>query len=450
MRISRVIGAAFATTLVAGSLVACSSDNTNEADPTEGGGGNTTACAPSGEDVVNLEFTSWIPGIEESAAVWNKENPDIQVKVTTGPNGNGGTYQNFFNQLKAGNAPDLGQIEYDALASFRVQDGLVDIGGCDIVAESKDKFIPWVWDQVSFGEDGSAFAVPQDTGPMALFYRVDLFEEAGIPVPTTWEEYASAAEKIAAEGGKITNFSTADINQFAGLAWQNDAKWFSTDESGWNVSIADDATLEVADYWQELIERDLVASYPAWTDEWNNAYNSSEVWTWVSAVWGANTIADGAPDTAGNWGVAPMPQWDAAKPAAGNWGGSSIAVLKGSKYPYEAAKFATWLNTSEESLTILADLAKIYPATVDGLKLPILTEGVEFYGDQVIWDVFAEASSQVPTDFSWGPTMTDTYAAISDGFKSVVTGGMTASEAIKAGQESTVATLKSQSITVNE
>lgn len=446
MRISRVIGAALAATLAAGTLVACATDSSEN----DTANSDAAACAPSGEDVVNLEFTSWIPGVEDVAAVWNEQNPDIQVKVTTGPNGNGGTYQNFFNQLKAGNAPDLGQIEYDALASFRVQDGLVNIGACDIVADSKSKFIPWVWDQVSFGEEGSAYGVPQDTGPMALFYRADLFEEAGIAVPTTWEEYADAAEKIAAEGGKITNFSTADINQFAGLAWQNNAKWFSTDDSGWNVTIAGDETLEVANYWQDLIERDLVASYPAWTDEWNNAYNKSEVWTWVSAVWGANTIADGAPDTAGKWAVAPMPQWDAANPTAGNWGGSSIAVLKGSKYPYEAAKFATWLNTSEESLTMLADLAKIYPATTDGLTLPVLTEGVEFYGDQVIWDVFAQAANQVPSGFAWGPTMTDTYANISDGFKSVVTGGSTVGAAIEAGEAATKSTMKSQSITVNE
>ena len=65
-----------------------------------------------------------MPGIDKVVDMWNKENPDIQVNVQTGPNGNGGTYKNFFNQIKAGNAPDLGQIEYDALPNFRVQDGL--------------------------------------------------------------------------------------------------------------------------------------------------------------------------------------------------------------------------------------------------------------------------------------------------------------------------------------
>ncbi len=122
------------------------------------------SCEPS-TGKVNLDFTSWIPGIEDVVDVWNEENPDIQVKVQTGPNGNGGTYQNFFNQLKAGNAPDLGQIEYDALPNFRVQDGLTDLAACDDVLDAKDEFVDWTWGQVSFGEEDAVYAIPQDAGP---------------------------------------------------------------------------------------------------------------------------------------------------------------------------------------------------------------------------------------------------------------------------------------------
>ena len=111
-------------------------------------GTDAAACAPS-KGKVDLTFTTWIPGMEDTVAVWNKANPDIQVKVQTGPNGNGGTYQNFFNQLKAGNAPDLGQIEYDALPNFRVQDGLMDLAACDGVLDAKSDFVDWTWGQVN-------------------------------------------------------------------------------------------------------------------------------------------------------------------------------------------------------------------------------------------------------------------------------------------------------------
>ncbi|MDE0547595.1 ABC transporter substrate-binding protein [Microbacterium sp. C7(2022)] len=413
------------------------------------GGADAAACAPADGDVT-LEFTSWIPGIEDVAAMWNEENPDIQVEVQTGPNGNSGTYQNFFSQLAAGNAPDLGQIEYDALSSFRVQDGLEDLAACEDVVAAESEFIPWTWGQVTLGSEDAVYGIPQDSGPMALFYRADLFEENGIEIPTTWEEYKEAAVKVRDAGGYITNFSTADINQFAGFVWQANGDWFTNDGDQWTVDLTGDESTTVADYWQELLDEDLVATYPAWTEEWNNAYNSGEVWTWNSAVWGANSIASGAPDTAGSWAVAPSPQWEAGGTSSGNWGGSSIAVFKGTDHLYEATKFALWLNTSDEALTALNESANIYPATTDGLTLPSLQEGVEFYGGQKIYDVFAEAAAQVNPDFVWGPTMTQTYADVSDGFQKAVTGQGTLLDALASAQESTISTLKAQSIPVAE
>jgi multiple sugar transport system substrate-binding protein len=389
-----------------------------------------------------------VPDIQKVVDVWNKANPAIQVKVQTGPNGNGGTYQNFFNQLKAGNAPDLGQIEYDALPSFRVQDGLTDLAGCSDVTGARGQFVDWTWNQVSFGEPGHVYAIPQDAGPMALFYRKDLFEKNHIPVPATWQEYADAAVKVKAAGGSITNFSTSDINQFAGLAWQAGAHWFANDGQNWTVSMTDPATTKVAAYWQDLIDSKLVSAVPPWTDEWNNAYNEGKDWTWVSAVWGANSISSGAPKTSGKWAVAPMPQWTAGDQVAGNWGGSSTAVFKGSKHPYEAAKFALWLNTSSEALTALNKVANLYPAAKSGTALPALSEGVPFYGNQKIYDVFSSASGQVKPDFTWGPTMTQTYADASDGFKAAVSGSGTLLKALTDAQASTIQTLKSQSIPV--
>lgn len=410
---------------------------------------DAAACTPTDGDVT-LEFTSWIPGIEDIVSVWNEENPDIQVSVQTGPNGNSGTYQSFFSQLKAGNAPDLGQIEYDALSSFRVQDGLENLAACEDVVAAAEEFIPWTWNQVTLGSADGVYGIPQDSGPMALFYRSDLFEANGIEVPTTWAEFKDAAVKVRATGNYITNFSTADINQFAGLVWQNDGDWFSNGGDAWTVNFTGEPSQTVAEYWQELIDEDLVATIPGWTEEWNNAYNSSEVWSWPSAVWGANSIASGAPDTAGNWSVAAMPQWEEGGSAAGNWGGSSVAVFKGTEHLYEATKFALWLNTSDEALTALNTTANIYPATTAALELDALKQGVDFYGGQPIYDVFAEAAEQVNPDFVWGPTMTQTYSDISDGFQGAVTGQGTLLKALESAQQSTISTLEAQSIPVAE
>jgi multiple sugar transport system substrate-binding protein len=429
-------------------LAACGGDDSGTGDGAGGGSGEAAACEPSDGDV-SLTFFSWVPGIEGVVDQWNEQNPEIQVDVQTGPNGNSGTYQNFFNQLAAGNAPDLGQIEFDALPNFRVQDGLTDISGCEGVGEAMDGFVDWTVTQVELGEEGSVYAIPQDTGPMAMFYREDLFTEAGIEVPTTWEEFAAAAEQVREQDGYITNFSTADVNQFAGLVWQTDDTWFDAQDDQWQVTFDSEGSMQVAEYWDGLIDGDLVSTHPGWTSEWDNAYNTGQAWTWISAVWGANSLMTGAPDTEGDWRVAPMPTWG-EEAVAGNWGGSTTAVFNGSEHPYEAAQFALWLNSSEEANEALLDAANLYPATTTGQQLPALSEGVDFYGGQAIYEVFTEAGATVPTDWVWGPTMAQVYNDLGDGFSSAVSGDATLTDALAQGQTATIGAFENQGIPVAE
>ncbi len=417
----------------------------------DSGGGDAPACDPaaSGEKV-NLNFYSWIPGIEKVVDTWNKANPDIQVTVATGPSGNAGAYQNFSNGIKAGNAPDLMQIEFDRLPNFRIQDGLANIAGCPGVADSKSQFVDWTWTQATFGEENAVYAIPQDTGPMALFYRKDLFEKNNIAVPTTWDEFKTAAETVKSKGAFITNFSSGDPNQFAGFVWQNKGKWFENAEEGWKVELTSQPSTDVANYWQGLIDAKLVSPAKNFTDEWNKAADSGQLWAWVSAVWGNTTISQNAPSTAGKWAVAPMPQWTAGDTAAGNWGGSTTAVFKGSKHPAEAAKFALWLNTNTESLTALNKDGGLYPAAIAGQDLPALQQPSKFYGGQDIFSVFKTASSQVDPNFTWGPVMNETYNSLTDGFGAAVSGQGTLSDALSTSQTKTIDAMKAQSIPVVE
>lgn len=414
--------------------------------------GAQTKCEKS-EGKVKLTYWSWIPGVEKAVAEWNRQNPDIQVSVKSTPAGNAGTYQNMSNALKAGKAPDLGQIEYDSLASFRLQEGLTDIASCAGVKEAEGGFVDWTWSQVTFGANGEdgVWAVPQDTGPMALFYRKDLFEKHGIAVPKTWDEYYEAAKKLKKADSKayMTHFSQTDPNWFSGLLWQKGANMFAQDGDAWKVDVDSPAAGEVADYWQKMIDEKLVATdlqgfSPALYKAWNNG----EVATWVSAAWGYSTIRDNAKATAGKWAVAPMPQWSAGENKAGNWGGSTTAVLGKSKHPYEAAKFALWLNTDPKALEILNREGGLYPAATAGLELAALKKPVDFYGGQKVFDVFADASRNVTTDWTFGPTMTDTYRFMGDGIAGALGGKGTLKDALKTTGAKTVDSLEKQSLEV--
>ena len=154
------------------------------------------------------------------------------MNVNEVTSGNAGTYAKMFSALQAGNAPDLGQVEYATLPNFEHVGGLVDLSkyGADSV---KSDFVPSTWAQVSQGS--AVYAFPQDIGPMGLFYRADLFKKYGLTVPTTWAQYLSDAQKVHAANPNayIAAFPANDAQWFSALAWQAGAQWFSTSGDTW-------------------------------------------------------------------------------------------------------------------------------------------------------------------------------------------------------------------------
>ena len=224
--------------------------------------------------------------------------------------GNAGTYAKMFSALQAGNAPDLGQVEYATLPNFEHVGGVVDLSKYGASSVQPD-FVPWTWAQVSQG--GAVYAIPQDTGPMGLFYRADLFKKYGLTVPTTWAQYLSDAKKLHAAhpNAYIAAFPANDAQWFAGLAWQAGAKWFSTSGDTWVAGIDDSASAQVANYWQQLISDHLVKVEPDFATEWYKDLSDGTLLTWPTAVWGENTLITNAAPTKGDWRVAAMPNWGA-------------------------------------------------------------------------------------------------------------------------------------------
>lgn len=447
MRTSRRRRIGTAAALVSATLLLTAACGSNDS----GGGSSSagsSACKPAGKKVT-LSFTSWVPGMQATVDLWNKGNPDVQVKYKEVVGGNQGTYQAYSNQIKAKKTPDIGMVEFDNLPSFRLQDGLQNVGSCDPVKKAEGNYVDWAISQASFGEKGALYGIPMDIGPMALYYRKDLFDKAGIPVPTTWAQYAEDAKKIKAKGATIGDFPTDQPAWFTSLAWQNGAKWFGVKNDTWSVSLDDSPTKEVADYWQKLIDAKLVDTIPGLGDPQWKALDSGREWSIIGAAWTTKLLESSAPKTAGKWAVAPMPQWTAGENTAGNWGGSTAVVFKNSKYPYEASKFATWAFSNLNALTLNNKNGGQYPATTEGQqKLPALTKGLPYYGNQKVWKVFTHAAAGVDPSFQWGPTMTDTYASLADGIGKAVNGQGTLNDALTAAQDKTVKTMKSQSLTV--
>ncbi|MET8010840.1 sugar ABC transporter substrate-binding protein [Streptomyces sp. NPDC005271] len=429
-----VLGGAAAVT--AGfALAGCGSDDDKNDEP-EG--------RKKGEKIT-LTFWSWVPGIDKPVDLWNSKNPDVQVKVEKVSAVDGAQYAKMHAAIKAGNPPDLGQIEYPVVPSFLIDNGLLDLTKYGI-AHHKNDFIGWQWQQSVFGK--AVYAVPQASGPMGLFIRQDLFDKWGVEPPATWDEYATAAETIREEGAWIETFSAINGNRFAGLAWQAGARWFGTEGDTWIVSIDDEPTRKVADYWYNLVRRKLIKTIPDRQNAWYKDVQTGKMASWLGASWGDALLVGNAPKTSGKWRVVPMPQWKKGDGAYANWGGSTTAIFAKSNYPKDALDFAIWLNTNPESIKLLIENGYGTPGAKKGYATSRLDVHKDFFGGQEYSKVFDEASKGVDTSWKWGPATDTLYQRLGDAFTAAIGSGGSFRSVLKKVQGQTLTDLEEKGLKV--
>lgn len=428
MQTNRLV--AVAAAILATALAGCSGTPQEPAAP------DAQSSAPAGP--VTLTYWTWVPNMDKITAVWNQANPDIQVTVSKQAGGDDAATK-FLTAAKAGNPPDLVQAEYQMLPSFVAADAVADLTA--EVGQAKGEFGEGVWGLVTLGTD-AVYALPQDSGPMMLYYRQDLFEKYGIEVPKTWDEYAEAARTVRKKDPKafLGTFSSKDPGSFVGLAQQAGAQWWSISGESWKVAVDDAATTKVADYWGGLVKEGAIDDQPYFTPEWNKALNDGRLLTWPSAVWAPGVLSSNAPKAKGRWAIAPLPQWSAGENSSGFWGGSSTAVAAKSPNRAAAAKFATWLNTDPEALGLLVKEGAVYPAATKGGTM--LGEAPDYFSNQPDFWRQAAAISATARGFTFGPNVNVTYNAFKDAFDKALQDGSAFSGAIAKMQDATVADMR--------
>ena len=405
-------------------------------------GGGQAADGPT-----ELSFWSWAPDIDKVVDKWNAAHPDTKVVVSKQAQGED-VVTKLLTSSKAGTPPDLAQVEFQALPTLVSNDVLADISGA--ASAVKGEFPDGVWQQVTLGGE-AVYAIPQDSGPMMFYYRADLFEQYGLSVPKTWEEYARTARAVRAKAPDkfLGTFSSNDPGWFAGLAQQAGGSWWSIQGDTWKVSVDDAPTKKVAAYWSGLVAEGAIDNTPMYTPEWNKALNDGTQIGWVSAVWAPGVLAGNAESTLGKWAMAPLPQWDAGSPRTGNWGGSTTGVMAGSKKQKAATEFAIWLNTDSAAVDALVGVSAIYPAATKAQTGSALQKPPAFFPNQADFYTTAQKIASTSSGFTWGPNVNVAYTTYKNAFGAAITGRSDLVPAVTAMQEATIKDMRDNGFKVS-
>ncbi|MET1018748.1 MAG: extracellular solute-binding protein [Microterricola sp.] len=427
-----------------------------------------TGCAPTADSgssagasctnkIVNTEATqvsvwAWYPAFEEVVDLFNNTHDDVQICWTNAGQGND-EYTKFSTAIEAGSgAPDVIMLESEVLSSFTIRDALVDLAEFG-AADVKGDYTDGAWSDVTSGD--AVYAIPVDSGPMGMLYRKDIFDKYGIATPTTWDEFAAAAQQLkdAGSDGVLVNFPTNGRAFNQALFAQAGSVPFVYDSAkptDIGIDVNDDGSKKVLSYWQELVDAGLVTTDDAFTADYNTSLVDGTYAVYLAAAWGPGYLQGlSDADSSAEWRVAPLPQWDAAAPVQVNWGGSTFAVTSQAKDKAAAAVVATDIFGSDEAWKIGIEKAALFPTYTSILESDYFAE-LEypfFGGQQINKDVFLEAAAGYG-GFTFSPFQNYAFDQLTEEQFAMVQGEKDAAQALDDLQDSLVKYAGEQGFTV--
>jgi lactose/L-arabinose transport system substrate-binding protein len=366
---------------------------------TPGASGSMAPITPHPELSAKLTIWGWdaaIKALQVADGDFKQAYPNIQFEYV--PRKPSDTYQQIQLAASAGTgAPDISIIEDSHLAQF---------ANLGILADVSDKVKPYVpqfnqyrWQQAM--ANGKYYAMPWDSGPVAIFYRRDVFQKAGVDPDSikTWDDYYQAAKTIKAKAG-VPMWQQAkarnDARLFEMLLWQQGLGYI--DKEG-NVILDKEPRIEqTLDYIGKFWKDNLAADTEPWTDPWYKEMADGTVATVPEAVWMGTFLKSFiAPKAAGQWGVFKMPAWTAGGVQSSNDGGSSLAIFDQSKQKEAAWAYVEFhLGRPDEQVKIY-EQTDIFPGLQSTYTFPAFQQPDPYFNGQKARAFFVDVAAQIPT-----------------------------------------------------
>ena len=202
-------------------------------------------------------------------------------------------------------------------------DRLDDLGGDDLLPSFVE----------AGSVDGRTYAVPYYAGSSYVFYRKDLFEKAGLEVPTTMDEFVDAAIALKADNADVPNFSGfwlpgQDWRDGQAFIWDAGGDWATEEGGEWQGALSSPESQEGLATVQRLFAEASGAPKDGNEADPQVPFCAGEIGMmlrpgWVR--WSIDNAEIGCPDLAPQMGVFPLPGSD-GEPAPVLLGGSNIAV----------------------------------------------------------------------------------------------------------------------------
>ncbi|MFK4104446.1 ABC transporter substrate-binding protein [Streptomyces sp. NPDC019531] len=409
-----------------GLLAGCADDGKDDdsGSSSGGGGGKTTI-------TLGLFGTA---GFQESGLYkeYEKLHPDITIKQTVVER-NENYYPALLNHLTTNSGlQDIQMVEVGNIAEI-VQTQSSKLLDLSKYGKESD-YLDWKWKQATTA-DGQTVGVGTDVGPMAICYRKDLFQKAGLPTDReevgklwagSWDKFVDVGKQYKAKAGTSTTFLDSPGGLLQAILSSEKDRFY--DASGKVIYKTNPAVKSAFDLTSEAAEAGLIGNQTQFQPAWDTTIANSKFAAMSCPPWMLGYIkGKSKADAAGKWDIAQAPK-------SGNWGGSFLTVPKSGKNTEEAAKLAAWLTAPAQQAKLFGVQGSFpsTPAAYDSTEVKNAKN--DMTGDAPIGPIFAEAAKNIPVQ-TIGPKDQIIQQGLTDNGVVLVTQGKSAAEAWKNAEK---------------
>jgi multiple sugar transport system substrate-binding protein len=323
-------------------------------------------------------------------AKYEAANPNVSIRLDAMPFGQ--FYQQLDTRLAGRQAPDLFRVTYQQVRRYALGRAAIDLSPY-LDARYGDDFTPSIWSAVQ--HQGKPYALPHHTDTFALFYNIDMLEQAGIAVPTsmdtawTWAQFIAAARTLKQKQSAPFPFA---------MSWQNGAvhRWLIYLYQHGGQLLSDDLK-------SSAINSPAGIGTIAWTQSWfkdelvppSTSLKSAEA---VQNLFANGTIAMmlngnwqipfvNQQMTKFRWGVTYLPR-DVAM--ADDLGGTALAVSRDCKTPAAAADFLKFAVNAENMRDYVSS-AQFLP-----VRKSLVETGISYALRPAEMKIFVEQTKAIP------------------------------------------------------
>ena len=333
-----------------------------------------SACSSQGESTdgkVTIEYFNqkgeMVDTLREIAKDFEKENPNVHVKVVNVPNAG----EVLKTRVLAGDVPDVVNIYPQSieLQEWAKAGYFEDLSNKDYLKRVKNHYAD------KYAINGKIYNIPYTANAYGIYYNKDKFKELGLKVPETWEEFEELVDTIIAKGETpfaIAGADTWTLNGYHQLALAtstgggkeaNDYLRFSKP----NAIKSSDSVLK--DDFRLL---DLFRKKGAMQTNWQGAGYTDVVGAFArgdalmtpNGSWAITAI--NAPDPKFNVGTFPFPGKQKGQSLTIGAGDLAWSISSSSKHKKEANAFVEYMSRPEV-------MQKYYdvdgsPTAIEGVK----------------------------------------------------------------------------------